>query len=279
MKIAFLLALAGMCLAGSSPAPSILAYGPAPLQTLAFTPASKGGAPAPLVIFVHGGAWTEGSKENATGRFKAPHYTGEGYAFATLDYRLVPSVRVEDQAADVARAVAKLVHDAAKLGIDPGKMILMGHSAGAHLAALVGTDPSYLKAQGLDLSSLAGVVLLDGAAYDVPRQMAQAGRFMARKYDEAFGTDPVRQKAVSPVFHAEAPNVARFLILHIDRDDGTAQSQELAEALQKAGTSVRLEGFSDRGLLGHMRINRDLGDPSYPATPVVDDWLRQTFGK
>jgi len=260
-------------------APRTESYGTDPKQNFLFTPAKGTQGPAPLVVFVHGGAWSEGSKENATGRYKAPHYTGEGYAFATLDYRLVPQVRVEDEAADVAQALANIVHEAERLGVDRKRIVLMGHSAGAHLAALIGTDPSYLRAVGLEPASLAGVVLLDGAAYDVPRQMEQSGRFMRKRYDAAFGQDPMRQRALSPVFHADASNAPRFLILHIDRDDGTAQSKELAEALSKAGTQVQIQGFADRGLLGHMRINRDLGDPAYAATPVADTWLRETFGR
>lgn len=274
-----LLLLALSATVAAKDAPLAESYGTDPQQSFLFTPAKGTQGPAPLVVFVHGGAWSEGSKENATGRYKAPHYTGEGYAFATLDYRLVPQVRVEDEAADVATALAKIVHEADRLGVDRKRIVLMGHSAGAHLVALVGTDPSYLRAVGLEPVSIAGVALLDGAAYDVPRQMEQAGRFMRKRYDAAFGQDPARQRTLSPVFHASVPNAPRFLILHIDRDDGTAQSKELAEVLSKAGTAVQIQCFADRGLLGHMRINRDLGDPAYAATPVVDSWLRETFGR
>lgn len=259
----------------SAAGPQTIAYGSDPSQTLRFTPSSQPGAAKGLVVFVHGGGWSRGSKENATGRWKAPHFTDQGYAFATMDYRLVPTVRVEDQAADVAAAIAKLRRDAKTLGFDSSRIVLMGHSAGAHLSALVGTDPSYLKSQGQDLTMLSGVVLIDGAAYDVTGQMRDAGRFMASRYDQAFGRDTARQRQLSPVVHAAAPNAPRFLILHIDRDDGTAQSKALADALTQAGTAVQLQGFSDRGLLGHMRINRGLGDPDNPATAVVDTWISQ----
>lgn len=257
----------------SAGSPEIISYGPDPEQTMQFTPSAITGAASGLVVFVHGGGWSRGSKENATGRSKAPHFTQLGFAFASIDYRLVPRVRVEDQAADIASALDRLMREAGRLGFDTTKVVLMGHSAGAHLSALVGTDPSYLGSIGRKMSSIAGVVLIDGAAYDVPRQMRDAGRFMASRYEQAFGRDTVRQRNLSPVFHAQAPDAPRFLILHIDREDGTAQSQELARALGQAGASVRIEGFSDRGLLGHMRINRELGDPDHPATTVVDAWL------
>ena len=86
------------------------------------------------------------------------------------------------QAEDVAAAIARLVREADQLDIDPGRIILSGHSAGAHLAALVGTDPRYLGAHRLPISILDGVVLLDGAGYDVPRQMQRGGPLLRRMY-------------------------------------------------------------------------------------------------
>lgn len=253
-----------------------MAYGQAPLQKLDFWKAKTAGAP--LVIFVHGGGWKRGDKGNATGQFKAPHYLAKGYAFASINYRLVPEATVEQQAADVANAVAYFRKNAQSLGIDTKRVVLMGHSAGAHLSALVGTDPQYLRGVGLDMSALAGVIPLDGAAYDVPAQMADGARIMQDTYKQAFGTEPQRQKALSPTWQAAAPNAPKFLILHVDRDDGARQSAALADALRKNGAKVQLQAFEGKGLKGHADINRKLGDPEYPATPVVDNWLRQIFG-
>ncbi len=108
---------------------------------------------------------------------------------------LVPNVSVEDQAKDVAAAIRYLRGRAAELGFDPGNIVLMGHSAGAHLAALVGTDDRYL---GKDLESVGRVVLLDGAGYDLPRQLEQAGRFEAKIYEQPFGAlNPVTLESLS----------------------------------------------------------------------------------
>lgn len=252
------------------------AYGREALQKLDFW-RSKVSTPAPLVVFVHGGGWKRGDKRNATGTAKVMHMLEQGYAFASVNYRLVPDANVEQQAADVATALAWLRGNAARLGIDPGRIVLMGHSAGAHLVALVGTDPGYLRAAGLSPSHIRGIIALDGACYDVPRQMVEGGRFMRATYMQAFGEDPARQRALSPTFHAAAPNAPAFLIPHVDRADGKAQSEALAAALGRAGTSVEVRAFSGTGLRGHMEINRSLGDPDYPATPVVDAWLARVF--
>lgn len=253
-----------------------MAYGSDPLQKLDFWRAK--GSNAPLVIFVHGGGWKRGDKNNATGQSKAAHYVGQDYAFASINYRLVPNATVEQQAADVANAVAYLRSNATNLGVDANRFVLMGHSAGAHLSALVGTDPEYLRRTGLDLSALAGVIPLDGAAYDVPAQMTEGARFMGHTYAQAFGSDPARQKALSPYWHADSPNSPAFLILHVERDDGARQSAKLAEALRNHGTKVKLQAVEGKGLKGHMEINRKLGEAGYPATPVVDAWLREIFG-
>lgn len=253
-----------------------LSYGSDPLQKLDFW---KSDSPnAPLVIFVHGGGWKRGDKRDATGD-KAAHFRQQGYAFASINYRLVPAATVEQQAQDVANAIAHLINRAETLGFDGKRVVLMGHSAGAHLSALVGTDLSYLKKAGLKANSLRGVIPLDGACYDVPRQIAEGGDFMHDTYMQAFGEDPKRQAALSPTLQAAVPNAPAFLILHVQRIDGTAQSKALAAALRSAGTAVEIQGFSGIGLKGHAEINRLLGDPSYPATAVVDAWLKQVFDR
>lgn len=256
-----------------------IAYGSDPLQSLDFWWPQGTEGKAPLILFVHGGGWKRGDKSNATGRLKEAHYPGEGYAFASANYRLVPQATVEQQAQDVADALRALIDRADWLGINRSRIVLMGHSAGAHLVALVGTDERYLKAAGLSFADIAGVVPVDGAAYDVPSQIAQAGRFMRRTYLQAFGTEPARQRFLSPTSHAAAPNAPRFLIPHVERPDAVQQSQGLADALHRAGTEAQVESFPGTGLKGHMEINRRLGDPDYAATGVVDVWLKRVFGQ
>lgn len=251
------------------------AYGPAPLQRLDYW-AGKDDK-APLVVFVHGGGWKRGDKRMMHRSDKLSHWQAQGYAVASINYRLVPDATVEQQVADVAAALAFLKTRAARLGFDGNRIALAGHSAGAHLVALVGTDPQWLRDVGLDLGDVAGVISLDGAAYDVPAQMGENARLMGDTYKQAFGTDPVRQRALSPTFQAAAPNAPAFLILHVQRRDGAAQSAALGEALRRSGTEARVQGFPGRGLKGHAEINRKLGQPGYPATPVVDAFLRKVF--
>ncbi len=146
-----------------------IAYGADPKQRIDLVvPAAA--TRAPLLLFIHGGAWMIGDKRSGVS-VKAAHITGKGWAFASANYRLVPQATVESQAADIAAAIARLRADAAANGLDPERIVLMGHSAGAHLAALVGTDPRYLRAAGVPMSAVKGVILLDGAGYDIAAQM------------------------------------------------------------------------------------------------------------
>ena len=255
-----------------------IAYGSDALQNLDFWRAKTARGPAPLVLFVHGGGWKRGSKDNATGAFKPVHYPEAGYAFASINYRLVPAHTVEQQAADVAGALKALLDRADALGIDRRRVVLMGHSAGAHLVALVGTDERYLRGAGLSFADVAGVIPIDGAAYDVPAQMKEGPRIMQQTYQQAFGEDPARQRALSPTLQAAAPNAPAFYIPHVAREDGTRQSQALAAALNTGGTRAEAAGFPGTGLQGHAEINRRLGDPSYAPTSAVDVWLRGVFG-
>lgn len=252
-----------------------LAYGTDPLQAVDYWAGPT--RDAPLVVFVHGGGWKRGDKRMMAGSDKLAHWRAQGYAVASVNYRLVPDATVEQEAADVAAAVAMLKARAGTLGFDPTKIALVGHSAGAHLVALVGTDPQYLQGAGLSFADIDGIVPLDGAAYDVSRQLDEGPGIMGRTYRAAFGEDPVRQQRLSPTLQAAAPNAGEFLILHVQRPDGIRQSEALGAALRQAGASVEVRGFPGTGLGGHAEINRRMGDPDYPATPVLDAFLARVL--
>ena len=258
---------------GASAAPPAgtreLAYGADPKQRLdLLVPANT--PRAPLLLFIHGGGWSIGDKRTGAG-VKAAHFTAQGWAFASVNYRLVPGATVEQQAADIAIAIAFARAHAAEQGIDPERIVLMGHSAGAHLAALVGTDPHYLKAAGVPISAVRGVVLLDGAGYDIAQQMTRPGNPVAAMYDAAFGPTKARQDALSPTLHSAAPNVANWLILPIDRrDDSKAQSEALAAALRPAGASAKVIAVPGES---HSSLNKGLGEDGDFATGEVDKFL------
>ncbi|KAJ1568393.1 hypothetical protein HK405_002434 [Cladochytrium tenue] len=230
--------------------------------------------PSPLIVFVHGGSWRVGTYLDSTGSAKVKHLTARGYTFASVNFSLVPTVTVEGQVQEVANALSYLVLDpgrAARLGIDPTRVVLMGHSSGAHVVTLLGTDPAYLARAGLDLrTGVRGVVALDGSNYNALAEIVDSPGSVAENLLSAIGTDPARLRAVSPTHHARAPNARSFLLLHVQRRGDIRQAVELAAALQASGTDAALHVFEGLGFEGHMQMLLRLGDPAYPATSILD---------
>lgn len=247
-----------------------VAYGPDPKQKMDIARVD-GATDAPILFYVHGGGWSIGDKV-AGGASKGAWANGLGWAYVSVNYRLVPHATVEQQAADLASALAWLRTNATAEGLNPVRIVLMGHSAGAHLVALLGTDTSYLMAAGVPLSAIKGVILLDGAGYDIPTQGSAETNIASPMYEAAFGTDPVRQAKLSPTRNAAAPDVPNWLILPIQRRaDSQAQSRGLASALTDAGaraTVVVVPGES------HATLNKGLGDTGDFATQRVEHFLQ-----
>jgi acetyl esterase/lipase len=112
-----------------------MTYGKGDAQNLRFwKPKSSN---APIILFVHGGSWQSGTYMDSIGSAKVAHWTGQGYAFATINYTLIPSVAVEEQVQEVADSLGYLVINATRLDFDPQRIILMGHSSSAHIVTLL----------------------------------------------------------------------------------------------------------------------------------------------
>lgn len=262
------------------PKPQVVAFGSHALQQLDFYPAAASfTGPRPLIVFVHGGAWAGGDKNGSTGSAKIRHYTEAGYALASVNYRLLPEVDIEDQAADLAAAIGKLRGEAKARNVDASRIVLMGHSAGAHLAALVATDPRWLGAVSMKPADIVGVVLLDGPAYDVPTQIRDVGPLVGFGFQIAFGSGAARQKALSPASHVGGGDARRFLLLHIDRAESRNQAVLLDGKLRKAGVDSRVLAYSGTTMDAHNMLNAMLGRSDSPATRPVDAWLAETFAK
>ena len=223
----------------------------------------------PVVVWVHGGGWQAGDKTDVQNKPRA--FADKGFVFVSVNYRLLPKVTIRQMAGDVARAV-RWTHDHARdWGGDPDTMIVMGHSAGAQLAALVCTDDRYLKAEKLSLSVIKGCVPVDGDTYDVPMQIRTVEKRRAERYRMKFG-DAASQKDLSPVMHvAKGKGIPPFLILHVaDHPETKAQSQRLARALQEAGVAARAYPAEGKN---HTTINADLGLPDDKPTGELFEFL------
>lgn len=223
----------------------------------------------PLVLFVHGGGWSVGDRSRVQG--KPEFFDEQGFMFGSIGYRVLPDAPVEDQAHDVAAGIALVRAYAGRFGFDPDRIVLMGHSAGAHLAALVATDPAYL---GDAFDAISGVILLDGAAYDL-RADAFESAPMPRIYRHAFGRDPQRHAHLSPIVHAGAQDASSWLILHVaQRQRSGEDSRALGAALEAEGANVEVHAISGTN---HGGMNRDIGKPGDATSAAIAEFLAQLF--
>lgn len=225
--------------------------------------------PAPLVVFVHGGTWMHGGKYAGTPR-QARAFREAGYAYATVNYRLLRHGPPQEAARDIAEAVAFLRREARGCGLDPDRIILMGHSAGAHLAALVALDESYLEGAGVPAEAVRAVVLLDAYGLDIALHVRETADPV---YPRVFGPDPEGWRAMSPISHA-APGrrPPPPVILHVDGDnpETPGQARALAQALRAAGGEA--EVFDAEGE-GHNSLNYGFGAPGDETTRRTLDFL------
>ena len=184
----------------------------------------KGKTDFPVVMFVHGGAWMFGDKDffgvhEAVGRMFARH----GIGAAVISYRLTPTVQHPEHIKDVARAFAWLHENVKKYGGRPDEIFLCGHSAGGHLVALLATDESYLKAHGLALSDIKGVMPMSGV-YMIPDNL----------FNSVFGKDSETRKKASPLRDVH-PGCPPFFIVYGDDDFPTCGlvSESFCKALKE----------------------------------------------
>lgn len=245
-----------------------VSYGPDKAQAFdVYRPkAAKG---APIVVMAHGGGWRIGDKAmSRVVENKVPWLTGQGFIFVSVNYRMLPDADVATQARDVARAIAAVQAKASGWGGDPSQVILMGHSAGAHLVALLASDPAIATAEGA--KPWRGVVALDSAAMDVAAIMNQQ-RHM-KLYDEAFGTDPAVWQALSPLARLKAAPAPMMMVCSSRRADSCAQAQAFADKARSLGgqTSVLSQDLS------HGEINAKLGEPG-AYTDAVSRFLREAL--
>jgi acetyl esterase/lipase len=196
----------------------------------------------------------------------------KGYVFVSVNYRFVPNVTVKEMTGDIAKAI-RWVHDHAKeYGGDPNSIFVMGHSAGAHLAALVCTDDRYVKAEGLSLSIIKGCMPVDVSVYDIPKRLKDGGAVAPATFTEVFGKTEESHRELSPVTHvAKGKHIPAFLILHVAaRPETKVQSHARADKLKEAGVSAKVIA-AEGTTLG--TINANLGLPGDKPTEEMWEFL------
>ena len=226
---------------------------------------------APVVLYVHGGGWVRGDKQRAL--FKPTFLVPRGYLFASMNYRFRPQASLPEMAQDVASAAIWLRQHAAKYGGDGSRIVLMGHSAGGHLVAVVGANQAYMENAGASLSDLSGVIAIDTAMLNVPSRMETAGQSQFR----VFGTAPEDWTPVSPWHHIEEGKGIPPFLLFIS--DGRAISREQAALLSSKLEQHGIEASTHEGKgRGHTPLDTYLGVEGDESTEILLQFLARHVG-
>lgn len=242
-----------------------ISYGSLPAEKLdVYAPPDA--ADAPMILMIHGGGWSFGDKANrGLVRNKVNHFVPNGALFISANYPMLPSHTPDEQADAVAAAIAYVQSHASEWGGDPDNLVLMGHSAGGHLAALVSAQSDRYP----DLRPWRGTVVLDSAALDLVARMEDRPPPLFRR---AFGTDPAYWESVSPLLALHGATEPLLLVCASRRSDSCPQAQEFATAATSFGTDVAV---SPQGLT-HRQINVTLGRPG-DYTDAVDAFLNRVW--
>ena len=242
---------------------SDVAYGPLPRQTLDVYRPKNLKRPAGVVVFFYGGDWQNGRRTDY--RFVGQALASRGFVAVLPDYRLYPQVVFPAFVEDGALAVKWTRDHAAEIGGDPSRLFLMGHSAGAHIAALLALDGHYLQNVGLDRGDVRAAALLSGPYNFVPPP-----------YDRpVFSLPPGRPRppdAAEPITFADA--AAPPLLLVQGETDTTVRPQNaarLAARLRDAGGDVRTAFYPDTG---HAGVVLALAYPFRWYAPTLADVTR-----
>lgn len=233
-------------------------YGPDARHRLdVFTPVGR--PDGPIVLFLYGGAWTSGDR--ATYEFVGTALAARGITTVVADYRLFPQVRFPGFVEDAARAYGWVDRHLAREGGRRRPVWLMGHSAGAHIAAMLAVDPRWIARAAPQASPPAGLVGLAGPyAFDPTTWDTTA---------EIFAPVAGRADRARPA-HLVRARIGPTLLLHggDDRTVGLFNTRDFAAALRSRGTSVRTVVYPD---IGHVGLVSALAKPFRWRADVLDD--------
>ncbi len=237
-----------------------LAYGPSAPETLDLFPAA-GGTPAPLLAFIHGGYWQALDKSDYS--YLAPAFVDRGFAYASLNYGLAPDTSIGTMIDQIRRALAWLYRQAEAHNIDRQRLVVAGHSAGGHLAAMALATDWPALAPDLPPGLLAGGCSVSGV-YDLePVRLSYHNAILGIAAEEAAGWSPLRC----------LPAAAPPLILAVgagETDEFLRQQAEFAEAWRQRGLSSRQVPLPG---LHHFSAVDALGDTGHPLYVAVQQML------
>lgn len=224
--------------------------GSAMLADIAYGPAT--GQRLPAIVYVHGGRWRAGERQNSEG-LQIEEWARMGFFAMTISYRLVGATPAPAAYQDLQTAIRWLHAHADRYGIDRDRIYLIGNSAGGHLVTLAATlgDGPYPRVGGWeDASNEVRAVISAAGAYDL--NTLPWGNLWA-----PLEGDPVEARRLASPIHHVGPRTKPILIVHSDDDRSVPVQQaiDMAAALARAGVKHRFVHYADRG---HMSVTDEV---------------------
>ncbi len=236
----------------------------------------------PVVVYVHGGGWCRGDKLNKIEN-KVNLFRSLNYIFVSINYRLSPfpfdisnnnRIKYPDHNVDIADALLWISNNISQYGGNKHKIVLLGHSAGAHLVALTGTNKRFLESKGLSLGSIKGVAVIDTEGFDIKEQITNGNN--QNMYINAFGTDSIQNIDASPIYNV-VNNVSypNFFIAKRGNSERIKYADDFISILETNGVLVYQV---DGSIYDHKGINNAIGEPNETLiTNALKSFLKGCF--
>jgi acetyl esterase/lipase len=232
---------AGRVLVAPEVAHTSISYGRSYWQEIQFWPPKNAAAPAPVVVIIVGGA-----EPGYTTSWMTQRLHREGFALAEVSYRVDERQNLREGMREITSAIAFLRKQSERRKIDPQRILLLGTGTGAHIAALLATDPAWLEAAGVPFASIRAVATLNGSGFDVEDTIARAPAHLRSDYRRTFGKGVAERTGLSPVDHLAPPNAPRFLFQFEEQEPRLrAQSENAAARFNAGGVSARAEALPE----------------------------------
>ncbi len=245
------------------------------LLSLDFYYTSDTATKKPIVVYVHGGAWSIGDKASKIND-KVTLFQSQNYIFISVNYRLSPfpydadnasRIKFPDHNSDVADAIKWIYTNSSAYGGDKNNIVLLGHSAGAHLVSLTGTNHSFLTNVKVPINAIKGVATIDTEGYDITIQIDGSLKTI---YQNAFDADPLQLIAASPIKNIKSStSYPKYFIASRGSAARLDFAKEFADALKNNGVSVTEVNGNP---YTHEGINTAIGttDETIITTPLLN---------
>ena len=222
----------------------------------------RGCTDRPIVVWVHGGGWTEGDRSDYIAD-KVKLFNSAGYVLATVNYQLTdvslapPSPQYPVHNQDAADAVAWLIGNAGEFGGDAQRVALLGHSAGGGIVAAIATNERFLATHQLGLEDIQCAASMDGEGYDIAAGATTFPEAARQRYLDVFGSDPAVWAEASPITHVAAgTDIPDYFVAARGVDWRLAQHETFIGALRAADIPTTV---ADASVLSHGDLTTAIG--------------------